>query len=71
MIFQGYLDNSSYPDPEMIIRTWWKKRISNFLPWQSAYSEFYFLEKMWPSFEEKDLEDALNFLNWAWKNFGK
>jgi undecaprenyl diphosphate synthase len=55
----------------MIIRTWWKKRISNFLLWQSAYSEFYFIDKMWPEFKEEDFVKALEFLKWAWKNFGK
>ena len=66
-----YLDNPDFPDPEMIIRTWWKKRISNFLLWQSAYSEFYFIDKMWPEFKEEDFVKALEFLKWAWKNFGK
>lgn len=65
------LDNPEYPDPELIIRTWWKKRISNFLLWQSAYSEFYFIDKMWPAFKEEDFKEALNFLNWAGKTFGK
>ena len=66
-----YLDNPEYPDPEMIIRTWWKKRMSNFLIWQWAYSEHYYLDKFWPQFKEKDFIGALNFLKWAGKNFWK
>ena len=66
-----YLDNPEYPDPEMIIRTWWKKRMSNFLIWQGAYSEHYYLDEMWPQFKEENFITALEFLKWAGKNFGK
>ena len=66
-----YLDNPEYPNPDMIIRTWWKKRMSNFLIWQWAYSEHYYLDEMWPQFKEENFIQALEFLKWAGKNFGK
>lgn len=47
------------PDPDLIIRTSGEKRLSNFLPWQSVYSEFLFIEKNWPDFQEKDLDEAI------------
>lgn len=47
------------PDPDLIIRTGGEKRLSNFLPWQSVYSELYFTNKFWPEFTEKDLDRAL------------
>ncbi|MCD5382516.1 di-trans,poly-cis-decaprenylcistransferase [Candidatus Gracilibacteria bacterium] len=66
-----YLDNPRYPDPEMIIRTGGKKRMSNFLVWQGAYAEHYYIDKMWPEFKEENFIDALEFLKGAGKNFGK
>lgn len=50
-VFGRSLQTSSYPDPDLLIRTSGELRISNFLLWQLAYSEFYFSEKMWPEFE--------------------
>lgn len=47
------------PDPDLLIRTSGEIRLSNFLPWQSSYSEFLFVEKNWPEFDEKDLENAI------------
>ncbi len=47
------------PDPDLIVRTGNEERISNFLLWQSAYSEFYFSEKMWPEFSPSDVDDAI------------
>ncbi len=47
------------PDPDLIIRTSGEMRLSNFLMWQSAYSEFYFTDKLWPDFSEKDFDDAM------------
>tara|TARA_B100001057_G_scaffold440974_1_gene475261 strand:+ start:207 stop:923 length:717 start_codon:yes stop_codon:yes gene_type:complete len=58
-LFSLYLDNSSGPDPDLIIRTAGERRLSNFLLWQSAYSELYFSNKTWPDFSNKDLELAL------------
>ncbi|HCC08281.1 MAG TPA: isoprenyl transferase [Clostridiales bacterium] len=59
-----YLDTSGVPDPELIIRTSGEMRISNFLTWQSVYSEFYFSDKYWPDFSIDDFKLAiLDFQN--------
>jgi undecaprenyl diphosphate synthase len=55
----GKLSPDAVPDPDLIIRTAGEQRLSNFLLWQSAYSELYFCRKLWPDFEESDLEEAL------------
>ena len=47
------------PDPDLLIRTSGEMRLSNFLPWQLVYSEFLFIDKNWPDFEEKDLDNAI------------
>jgi undecaprenyl diphosphate synthase len=57
--FSGVLGKSSVPDPDLIIRTAGEQRLSNFLLWQAAYSEFYFCPKLWPDFMENDFADAL------------
>ncbi|RFB80216.1 isoprenyl transferase [Methylovirgula sp. 4M-Z18] len=54
-----YLDTAGIPDPDLIIRTSGEKRLSNFLMWQAAYSEFVFLDLHWPDFDRGALEDAL------------
>ncbi|PKL06533.1 MAG: di-trans,poly-cis-decaprenylcistransferase [Spirochaetae bacterium HGW-Spirochaetae-9] len=53
------LDHPEIPDPDLIIRTGGEYRLSNFLLWQSAYSEFYFSDRLWPDFCEDDLKNAL------------
>lgn len=53
------LYTSGIPDPDLLIRTSGEIRTSNFLPWQIVYSEFLFIEKNWPDFNEKDLDDAI------------
>ncbi len=58
-ILEDYLDRPEIPHPDLIIRTGGEKRLSNFLLWESAYSEYYFSEKMWPDFGPEDLEAAL------------
>ena len=58
-LFTTYLETADMPDPDMIIRTSGEKRISNFLLWQSAYTEFVFLDKFWPDFTQGDLENAV------------
>ncbi len=57
--FSKYLDTASVQDPDLFIRTSGEKRLSNFLLWQSSYSEFYVTEKLWPDFSKKDFEEAL------------
>ena len=57
--FSGWLSTAGMPDPDVVIRTSGEQRISNFLLWQSAYSEFVFLDTLWPDFSRADLEDAM------------
>jgi len=57
--FSDYLFSAGVPDPDLIIRPSGEYRISNFLMWQSAYSEFYFTDTLWPDFSEKDLDEAI------------
>lgn len=59
------------PDPDFIIRTGGEMRLSNFLTWQSVYSELYFTPKYWPSFAEKDLDQALEEYARRERRFGK
>jgi len=58
-------------EPELIIRTGGEKRTSNFLPWQSVYAEWVFLEKTWPEFEKEDLVAAVEDFNARERRFGK
>ena len=58
-------------DPEIIIRTGGKKRISDFMLWQSAYSEFFFINKLWPDFNISDLKKILKNFEKIKRNFGK
>ncbi len=53
------LYTAGQPDPDLLIRTSGELRLSNFLPWQLVYSEFLFVDKNWPDFEEKDLDEAI------------
>ena len=59
-LFAKHLYTTGQSDPDLIIRTAGEKRLSNFLLWQSAYSELHFVEKSWPDFNRSDLIDALN-----------
>jgi len=58
-------------NPDMIIRTGGEKRTSNFLAWQSAYSEWFFLDKFWPEFERQDLINCIKEFKKRKRNFGK
>ena len=58
------------PDPDLLIRTSGEERISNYLLWQMAYTEFYFTKKLWPDFNEKDLEDAVQVYSSRQRRFG-
>jgi len=69
-IFSLHLDNGNSPDPDLIVRTAGEKRLSNFLLWQSAYSELYFSDKTWPDFSNKDLELALAEYRRRTRKFG-
>jgi len=59
------------PDPDLIIRTSGERRLSEFLTWQSAYSEFYFIKRHWPEFSKEDFDDALNDFANRQKRFGQ
>ena len=58
-LFSQYLFSDGIPDPELIIRPSGEVRTSNFLLWQSAYSEYYFTDVLWPDFDEKEMDKAL------------
>lgn len=58
-LFSGYLDTKELPDPDLMIRTSGEQRISNFLTWQLAYTEFYFTDVPWPDFGKEELEKAV------------
>lgn len=58
-------------DPDLVIRTGGEQRISNFLLWQSAYAEFYFSEKLWPEFDESELDRAIGAFQQRERRFGK
>jgi len=58
--FARYLFTAGLPDPDLLIRTSGEQRISNFLLWQSAYSEFVFTKTLWPDFSKHDLEEAID-----------
>ena len=57
--FGNYLYSAGIPDPDLIIRTSGEERLSNFLPWQGAYSELYFTDVLWPDFTKRDMDAAL------------
>ena len=58
-LFSSYLDTCDIPDPDLLIRTSGEERLSNFLLWQSAYTEFYFPEVLWPDFDKNELKKAV------------
>ena len=70
-IVKNHLYCPEIPDPDLIIRTAGEYRLSNFLLWQSAYSEIYISKKNWPDFTEKDLIEALQDFNKRNRTFGK
>ena len=70
-IFKNYLYAPTMPDPDLIIRTGGESRLSNFLLWQSAYSEIYVSKKNWPEFAEDDLISALNDFGQRKRKYGK
>jgi len=62
---------SHVPDPDLVIRTGGEQRISNFLLWQSAYSEFFFSDLLWPDFDEQALDTAIESFAQRQRRFGK
>jgi undecaprenyl diphosphate synthase len=69
-IFSSYLYTDGLPDPDLLIRTSGEQRISNFLLWQIAYTEFYVTEKLWPDFTIEDLNNALEIFRSRERRFG-
>ena len=69
-LFESYLYTAGIPDPDLIIRTSGEMRLSNFLLWQSAYSEFYFTEKLWPDFGRDDFIKAIEEYQKRERRFG-
>lgn len=67
----SYLQTSNIPDPELVIRTSGEQRISNFLLWQIAYSEFYFTDILWPDFSEENYFEAILTYQDRERRFGK
>ncbi len=67
----NFLTTAGIPDPELLIRTSGEHRISNFLLWQIAYSEFYFTDKLWPDFRKEDLCEAIIDYQSRERRFGK
>lgn len=65
-----YLDTNMIPDPDLLIRTSGEQRISNFLLWQLAYTEFYFTDVFWPDFNENELIKAVEYYNKRERRFG-
>jgi len=70
-LFNSYLYTDGLPDVDLLIRTGGELRISNFLIWQTAYSEYYFTEVLWPDFGQKEVEKALLAYSQRQRRFGR
>ena len=69
--FEKNLYTKNIPDPELMIRTGGNRRLSNFLLWQLAYSEIFFVDKLWPDFNDEDFNKIINKFYNIKRNFGK
>ena len=69
-MISSHLDTRDLPDPDLLIRTSGEIRTSNFLPWQLAYSEFYFTDVLWPDMKREDFIDAIRYYNGRERRFG-
>jgi undecaprenyl diphosphate synthase len=69
-MISSYLDTAGMPDPDLLIRTSGEERLSNFLMWQLAYSEFYFTDVLWPDFTKEELVKAIEAYNSRDRRFG-
>ena len=69
-VFETYLDTHGIPDPDMMIRTSGEQRLSNYLLWQLAYSEFYFTDVPWPDFTKEELMKAVEAYNHRDRRYG-
>jgi undecaprenyl diphosphate synthase len=68
--FEQYLDTKGIPNPDLLIRTSGEQRLSNFLLWQLAYTEFYFPDVLWPDFNKKELIKAVEYYSNRTRKFG-
>lgn len=66
----SYLDTGGLPDPDLLIRTSGEERLSNFLMWQLAYTEFYFTDVPWPDFDKPEFEKAIDKFNHRERRYG-
>lgn len=69
-VFEEYLDTRGIPEPDLLIRTSGEQRLSNFLLWQSAYTELYFTDVLWPDFDKEELRKAVEYYNSRQRKFG-
>lgn len=69
--FESYLSTAGIPDPDLLIRTSGEQRISNYLLWQCAYTEFYFTDILWPDFRKSEFHTALESFSSRQRRFGK
>lgn len=69
-VFETYLDTKDLPDPDLLIRTSGELRLSNYLLWQLAYTEFYFTDVLWPDFNKAELIKAIEYYNGRDRRFG-
>jgi len=69
-VFSDHLETADIPDPELMIRTSGEQRVSNFLLWQLAYSELYFIDKLWPEFGKNDFYEAIVAFQKRERRFG-
>lgn len=69
-MFESFLDTKDLPDPDLMIRTSGEQRLSNYLLWQMAYTEFYFTDVLWPDFNKEELEKAIDYYANRDRRFG-
>jgi undecaprenyl diphosphate synthase len=69
-LFSQYLDTRDIPEPDLLIRTSGEKRLSNFLMWQTAYTELYFTDVLWPDFNKDELAKAVQYYSSRTRKFG-
>lgn len=69
-MFSRYLDTGDIPDPDLLIRTSGEQRLSNYLLWQLAYTEFYFTDVLWPDFSKEELLRAIEYYSERNRKFG-
>ena len=69
--YEQYLDTAGMPDPDLLIRTSGEQRLSNYLLWQLAYTEFYFADCLWPDWNKDEMVKAILAYNKRERRFGK